>query len=59
MQTLTLQTISHRGNKGNSTIPLTARGRALYTVDWFINGKPILANHDNPRMTLRNGTPCC
>lgn len=41
------------------TVPVTPRGRALYTVDWFLNGRPVLSNHDNPRMTLSNGMPCC
>ena len=40
-------------------LPVTPRGRALYTVDWFLNGKPVLSNHDNPCMTLRNGVTCC
>jgi hypothetical protein len=39
--------------------PNTPRGRALHTIDWFINGKPVLSNHDNPRLSLVNGQPCC
>lgn len=57
MKTLTFRTpIQH--NTHSSNRPKTARGRALYTTDWFLNGKPVLRNHDNPRMTLRNGMPC-
>lgn len=59
MQTLTLNTSINRTNKDKPPIPVTGHGRALYTIDWFINGKPVLSNHDNPRMTLRYGLPCC
>lgn len=38
--------------------PNTPRGRALHTIDWFLNGKPVLKNHDNPRLSLFNGEPC-
>ena len=34
-------------------LPVTARGRALYTVDSFLNGKPVLPNHDGSRTPLR------
>jgi len=27
-------------------IPVTARGRALYTTDWFMNGQPRAVNYD-------------
>ena len=58
MKTITLETpIKNQEQKSN--MPVTARGRALYTTDWFLNGKPVLSNHDNPRMTLRNGMPGC
>ena len=43
MQTLTLTSNMNR-SKDNTPIPVTGRGRALYTIDWFINGKPVLAN---------------
>ena len=39
-------------------IPTTPRGRALYTVDWFLNGKPVLRNHDNPQLSIINGCHC-
>ena len=43
---------------GEYDVPKTAKGRALYTVDWFLNGKPVLRNHDNPRVQLRGGFGC-
>ena len=39
-------------------LPHTARGRALYTIDWFLNGKPVLRNHDNPQLSIINGCHC-
>ena len=58
MRTIALKTLTNiPGRKAN--VPTTPRGRALYTTDWFLNGKPVLSNHDNSRMTLRNGMPCC
>jgi len=35
-------------------LPTTARGRALYTIDYFLNGKPELSNHDSSGITFRN-----
>ena len=40
------------------TVPVTPRGRALHTIDWFLNGKPVLRNHDNPHVKLTNGSSC-
>ena len=31
----------------------TARGRALYTIDCFMNGKPVLPKHDGLHASLR------
>ena len=56
MRTLTLQQQTQY-NRQKTTLPVTARGRALYITDWFLNGKPVLQHHDNPRMTLRNSMP--
>lgn len=42
-------------NGGRSEVPTTARGRALYTTDYFLNGKPQLVDHDNLQVSLRNG----
>lgn len=58
MYTLTLNSFIKHNNKKTS-LPTTARGRALYTIDWFINGSPVLTNHDNPRVSLRNEMRCC
>ena len=41
-------------NNGHNNVPVTARGRALYTIDCFLNGKPVLRNHDKSRAGLRN-----
>jgi len=57
MKTIAIQTLIQK-NKKKTSIPTTPRGRALYITDWFLNGKPVLRDHDNPRMTLRNGMPC-
>jgi hypothetical protein len=35
-------------------LPTTPRGRALHTVDWFLNGKPKLGNHDDTGITLQD-----
>jgi len=49
---LTENTIS---DKKVCEIPTSSRGRALHTVDWFLNGKPVLRNHDNPQLTIKDG----
>ena len=58
MKTIALENPTKNPSR-KTDAPTTPRGRALYTTDWFLNGKPILNNHDNPRVTLRNGLPCC
>lgn len=45
MNTLVMKA-GYKRNQGK-IIPETSRGRALYTVDWFLNGSPLLRNHDN------------
>ncbi|MDX5151238.1 MAG: hypothetical protein R3188_02075 [Acidiferrobacterales bacterium] len=35
-------------------VPTTPRGRALHTVDWFLNGKPTLNNHDEPSIKVQD-----
>jgi hypothetical protein len=45
-------------NQKDKSVPGTGRGRALYTVDWFLNGKPVLRNHDNPNLKLIQGHIC-
>ena len=57
MTTLTMKDAFVKSVKDN-TVPVTARGRALYTVDWFLNGKPVLSNHDNPNLKLNQGRVC-
>ena len=34
--------------------PVTSRGRALFTVDWFLNGRTILYDYDNPDLVIRD-----
>jgi len=46
------------GIETEKTVPTTPRGRALYTVDWFLNGRPVLRNHDNPSLKLTQGNKC-
>lgn len=41
-------------NNGTRRVPATPRGRALHTVDWFMNGKPVLNNHDNSNIKLEH-----
>jgi hypothetical protein len=57
MTTLTMKRAVVK-SKNENTVPVTGRGRALYTVDWFLNGKPVLRNHDNPNLMLKNGQVC-
>jgi hypothetical protein len=57
MTTLTMKCAVVK-SKNENTVPVTGRGRALYTVDWFLNGKPVLRNHDNPNLMLKNGQVC-
>lgn len=58
MGILTLNPNLQTGRNENLSPPRTSRGRALYTVDWFLNGRPVLSDHDNPRLQLRGGCPC-
>ena len=51
-------TASYITEKKEPYIPTTPRGRALYTVDCFMNGKPVLRNHDNPQLSIINGCHC-
>jgi len=34
--------------------PATGYGRARYTTDWYLNGRPLQTNHDNVFMTVRH-----
>jgi len=51
MTTHTLQA-NHTAPHGARQLPLTPRGRAFHTVDWFTNGAVVLRHHDNPRRML-------
>lgn len=33
-------------------VPNTGRGRALHSIDWFLNGRPALGHHDHPQANL-------
>lgn len=56
MKTITIETpISVRMDQ--AAIPVAPRGRALYTIDWFMNGTPTRSNHDDQPMTLQQVSP--
>ena len=57
MEIITVNNFGY-GNEDEPIVPRTPRGRALYTVDWFLNGKPVLRNHDNPGLKLTDGNNC-
>ncbi|MDH5409306.1 MAG: hypothetical protein OEY00_11910 [Gammaproteobacteria bacterium] len=44
--------------KSLNHVPTTPRGRALFTTDWFLNGRPVLRNHDNTCLSLTDGQAC-
>lgn len=48
MNTQVLSTAIRAGS--TTAIPKTPRGRALHTIDWFLNGKPVMRNCDNPNL---------
>ena len=50
MTTLAL-TIQLHKQRSHSTVCKTARGRALHTVDWFLNGERHLNDYDKPALT--------
>jgi hypothetical protein len=35
-------------------VPVTPRGRAIHTVDWFANGKRSFGNYDDARIQVRD-----
>lgn len=57
MKTLKLQTSQQAGQLVTSH-PVTPRGRAVYTLDWFLNGQPTLPNPDNQTLYVRGGFSC-
>ena len=51
MNTLTIPTTVTRTHR-NHGLPATCRGRALYTVDWFMNGVVRTHQYDQDRLNL-------
>jgi hypothetical protein len=45
---------STAGRTAERSLPASARGRALHTVDWFLNGSPRLRDHDAPQLSVRH-----
>lgn len=41
----------------NRTAATSPRGRALYAVDWFLNGRPQLGNHDQASTRITDCHP--
>jgi hypothetical protein len=35
-------------------VPVTPRGRALHTLDWFLNGKRTLSNYDDSSIKVKD-----
>ena len=35
-------------------LPVTARGRMLHTLDWYMNGRRTVDNYDDPRLTVQD-----
>ena len=52
MTTLTIP-FSARNNQRGKRLPTTSRGRALYTVAWFLHGKVANINYDQRVVALR------
>jgi hypothetical protein len=51
ISTITMPLIN---NKQKRVMPTTSRGRSLYIVDCFLNGRPLLRNHDNPQLSVKD-----
>ena len=51
ISTITMPLIN---NKQKRVMPTTSRGRSLYIVDCFLNGRPLLHNHDNPQLSVKD-----
>ena len=58
MNTIAMTSTTNNQRQPGTSLPTTPRGRALYTVDWFLNGTPVLRNHDNPSIKLNDGSTC-
>ena len=35
-------------------LPVTARGRTLHTLDWYMNGRRTVEDYDDPRLTVQD-----
>lgn len=55
MTTMTMK-MTYRDSLNTTAVPVTARGRSLYTVGWFLNGMPVNIDHDNSQSSLRDIT---
>jgi len=53
MTTMTMK-MTYQGSLNKTAVPVTARGRALHTIDWFLNGMPVIADHDNFQSGIRD-----
>jgi len=53
MTTMTMK-MTYQDLLNKTAIPVTARGRALYTIDWFLNGRPATVDHDNLQSGIRD-----
>lgn len=51
MNTLTIESLAAPA-RITRDVPATARGRALYTVDWFLHGRVQARQHDQASLTL-------
>ena len=57
MNTFTLtQPGTHQAR--NNNVPVTPKGRAIYTTDWFLYGAPRSINYDSANMALKGDRPC-
>jgi|GEM_PF-3464022 hypothetical protein len=43
-----------RTTRTHFQVPVTPRGRALHTVDWFMNGKPTRQDYDNAEISIKS-----
>lgn len=46
--------MTYQNSLNKTAAPVTARGRALHTIDWFMNGIPATIDHDNLQYDIRD-----
>lgn len=46
--------MTYQDSLNKTDAPVTARGRALYTIDWFLNGRPATVDHDDLQSGIRS-----